>query len=72
MSVLQGEKCSRDGWWQLQGDGQMCVGPLTHALENNSNGRFCYMYFTVIKKMGEKEAHDLLSVTQGVNAGVQI
>ena len=47
-------------------------GPLTHALENNSNGRFCYMYFTVIKKMGEKVAHDLLSVTQGVNAGVQI
>ena len=50
----------------------MCVRPLNCALKNNSNGRFCYVYFTVIKKMGEKVVHDLLSVTQEVNAGVQI
>ena len=54
VSVLQGEKSSRDGWCRLQGDVQMCVRPLTHALENNSNGRFCYIYSTVIKKWGKR------------------
>ena len=72
MSVLPGEKSSGDGCWRLQGDVRTCVWPLNRALENNSNGRFCYMYFTVIKKMGKMVLHDLLSVTQGVNAGVQI
>lgn len=36
----------------------MCVTPLNGVLNNNSRGEFCYVYSTIIKKMGKKILHD--------------
>lgn len=54
VSVLQGEKSSGDGrWWWLHNNVNVLYTTELY-IEKRWSGKFCYAYFTTIKKLGKQ------------------